>query len=137
MKTIFRLIISTTVWLSIWIAAMVLSKFIVSLDIGCEDSIAAIFGVILTISLVIAFLFFMLYNYSKQTKTKYIGNGINVNHIKHISKPIPSGVNPYSTKVEHIVDLPKEEPTITTIEIPTISVIHHGTRSSFMMLSSL
>lgn len=79
----------------------------------------------------------LVYGYSNQPKTNYIGNGINVNNIHHVSKPIPSGVNPYSKKVENIVELPKEEPNVTTIEIPTISVMHHGTRSSFIMLSSL
>lgn len=92
------------------------------------------FGVLLTFVLIVAFIFLMIFAYSNKKKSRFIGNGIDVNDIKHISKPFSAGINPYSKKLDAVTDPTPEEPRVTTIEIPTITVMHHGTRSSFFIM---
>ncbi|KAK8794049.1 hypothetical protein WA171_003176, partial [Blastocystis sp. BT1] len=89
---------------------------------GCSDDLLSVFGVLLTFVLIVAFIFLMIFAYSNKKKSKYIGNGIDVNDIKHISKPFSSGINPYSKKLDIVTDVPPTEPKVTTVEIPTITI---------------
>lgn len=100
----------------------------------CSDDLLSVFGVLLTFVLIVAFIFLMIFAYSNKKKSRFIGNGIDVNDIKHISKPFSAGINPYSKKLDAVTDPTPEEPRVTTVEIPTITVMHHGTRSSFFIM---
>lgn len=98
----------------------------------CQSDFISIIGLILTLILIVAFVVLMFFAYSNKRKTNYIGNGINVSNIRYISKPFSCSINPYSKKTGVVPEPPKEQ-EVVTVEVPTISVIPHGTRSSFFI----